>query len=52
MYNAFAQFQAMMEWVLPDIPDAHPYIDEIIVGSSVETVEVLIKNHGKKCGRY
>jgi len=36
-----------MEWVLRDIPNAHPYIDDIIVGSDGETVEELIENHTK-----
>ena len=35
--NAGTQFQRMMEWVLKDIPEADPYIDDVIVGSEGET---------------
>ena len=31
--NAGTQFQRMMEWVLADIKEADPYIDDVIVGS-------------------
>jgi len=49
--NARAQFHRMMEWVLRDIPNAHPYIDEIIFGSDGETVEEPIENHIKDIRR-
>jgi len=37
----------MMEWVLRDIPTAHPYIDDIIIESDGETVGERIENHTK-----
>ena len=45
MKNASAQFQRMMEWVLKGHPYAHPYIDDIIVGSDGTTTEEVIRNH-------
>ena len=32
--NAATQFQRMMEWVLQDLPDSDPYVDDTITGSS------------------
>ena len=32
--NAATQFQRMMEWVLRDLPDTDPYIDDSITGST------------------
>ena len=43
--NAGAQFQRMMEWVLEDLDFADGYIDDIIVGSSGDTTEELLRNH-------
>ena len=43
--NASSQFQRMMEWVLRDLPQADPYIDDIIVGSTGETLEDAIYQH-------
>jgi len=51
MNKGSAQFQRMMEWVLRDIPNAHPYIDYIIVESDGETVEEPIENHTKDIRR-
>jgi len=45
--NWIAESQRMMEWVFCDILNAHPYIDDIIVGSDWETVEELIEKHNK-----
>ena len=47
MKNASAQFQRMMEWVLKEHPYAHPYIDDIVVGSDGDTTEEIIHNHTK-----
>jgi len=43
--NAGSQFQRMMEWVLKDLPNVDPYIDDIIVGSVGENIEDLVSNH-------
>ena len=34
-----------MEYILRDHPHANPYIDDIIIGSTGETEEELLKNH-------
>ena len=47
MKNASAQFQRMMEWILREHPCAHPYIDDIIVGSDGTSTEQLIQTHAK-----
>jgi len=39
--NAGAQFQRMMEWVLRDLPCAEPYLDDIIVRSTGNSVEEI-----------
>ena len=49
--NAGAQFQRMMEWVLRGVENADPYIDDIIIGSSGETEEVLMRNHAQDVTR-
>ena len=43
--NAGAQFQRMMEWVLRDVDNADPYIDDIIIGSTGKNMAELIENH-------
>ncbi len=44
--NGNAMFQRMMEWVLRDIDNADPYVDDIIIGSTGKTwQEVLVKHH-------
>ena len=43
--NGNAMFQRMMEWVLRDIPNANPYVDDIIVGSVGNSKEELLRNH-------
>ena len=43
--NAGAQFQRMMEWILRNHPNADPYIDDIITGSTGENMEECIINH-------
>jgi hypothetical protein len=43
--NAGAQFQRMMEWVLRDLDQADPYIDDILVGSTGATEEEVLENH-------
>ena len=45
LQNAGAQFQRMMEWILRDHPNADPYIDDIIIGSTGENMEECIINH-------
>ena len=37
--NAATQFQRMMEWVLREIMNVDPYIDDVIAGSSGENLE-------------
>ena len=43
--NGNAMFQRMMEWVLRDHPNADPYVDDIIIGSTGDTEEELLANH-------
>ncbi len=38
-------FQRMMEWVLRDIDNADPYVDDIIIGSTGKTWEEVLVNH-------
>ena len=45
MKNGNAMFQRMMEWVLRDIENADPYVDDIIIGSNGDTEEELMENH-------
>jgi len=52
MKNASAQFQRMMEWVLRDIPNANPYIEDIIVGFDGETVDVMFEKQIKETGMF
>ena len=49
--NAGAQFQRMMEWVLRDIENADPYIDDIIIGSTGDSEEELLENHARDVRR-
>ena len=35
----------MMEWVLRDCHCADPYIDDLIIGSTSDTPEGVLKNH-------
>ena len=44
--NAATQFQRMMEWVLRELPDTDPYIDDSITGSNgLSRVEGLWNNY-------
>ena len=43
--NAGSQFQRMMEWVLRDHPYADPYLDDILIGSTGETLEEMVDQH-------
>ena len=43
--NGNAMFQRMMEWVLRDLENADPYVDDIIIGSTGENMEDIMKNH-------
>ena len=43
--NAGSQFQRMMEWVLRDLPNVDPYLDDILIGSMGDNLEELIENH-------
>ena len=45
--NGNAMFQRMMEWVLRDHPNADPYVDDIIIGSTASTEEELLEVHEK-----
>ena len=45
--NGNAMFQRMMEWVLRDHPNADPYVDDIIIGSTADTEEELLTVHEK-----
>ena len=45
--NGNAMFQRMMEWVLRDHPNADPYVDDIIIGSTANTPEELLDQHEK-----
>ena len=49
--NGNAMFQRMMEWVLRDIENADPYVDDIIVGSTEDTEEELMANHERDLRR-
>jgi hypothetical protein len=48
--NVNAMFQRMMEWVLQDLENADPYVDDIIIGSSGGSWEEVIANHGRDVG--
>ena len=43
--NSGSQFQRMMEWVLTDHSDADPYIDDVIIGSTGDTIEEALWNN-------
>ena len=43
--NAATQFQRMMEWVLRDLPDSDPYVDDTITGSDGPTPEQCLRNN-------
>ena len=43
--NGNAIFQRMMEHVLRDIPYADAYVDDVIIGSTGDTEEEVLKNH-------
>jgi hypothetical protein len=43
--NGNAMFQRMMEWVLRDLENADPYVDDIIIGSIGENMEEIMANH-------
>jgi hypothetical protein len=45
--NAGSQFQRMMEWVLREHPTADPYIDDVLVGSTGNTVERTYEQSSK-----
>ncbi len=45
--NGNAMFQRMMEWVLRDLENADPYVDDIIIGSAGENMEEIMINHKK-----
>ncbi len=38
-------FQRMMEWVIGDLENADPYVDDIIIGSTGENMEEIMANH-------
>ncbi len=43
--NGNAMFQRMMEWVLRDLENADPYVDDIIFGSTGKNMEEIMINH-------
>ena len=43
--NSGTQFQRMMEWVLREHDCADPYIDDIIIGSTGDTLDEAIARH-------
>ena len=43
--NAGSQFQRMMEWVLRDLPNVDPYLDDTLIGSMGDNLEEIIQNH-------
>ena len=43
--NENAIFQRVMEEVLRDLDNVDPYVDDVIVGSTGDTEEELIRNH-------
>ena len=45
--NGNAMFQRMMEWVLRDIENADPYVDDIIIGSTGASWEEVLVSHQK-----
>jgi hypothetical protein len=45
--NGNAMFQRMMEWVLRDLENADPYVDDIIIGSTGANMEEIVANHEK-----
>ena len=45
--NGNAAFQRMMEWVLKDLPNATPFVDDVIIASGGDTIEEAIENHRK-----
>ncbi len=46
-----SMFQRMMEWILMDIENADPYVDNIIIGSTGKTWEEVLVNHQKDVRR-
>ncbi len=44
-------FQRMIEWVLRDIDNADPYVDDIIIGSTGQSWEEVLVNHQKDVRR-
>jgi hypothetical protein len=40
-------FQRMMEWVLRDLENADPYMDDISIGSTGENMEEIMAKHDK-----
>ena len=45
--NGNAMFQRMMEWVLRDLENADPYVDDIIIGSTGANMDEIVANHEK-----
>ena len=45
--NWNSQFQPMMEGVLKDLPYAHVYVDDVIIGLTGETEQELLNTHAK-----
>ena len=49
--NGNAMFQRMMEWVLREIENADPYVDDIIIGSTGTSWGEVLVNHQKDVRR-
>ena len=43
--NGGAIFQRMMEWVLKGLEGVNVYVDDVIVGSTGDTLEEMLENH-------
>lgn len=43
--NAGTIFRRMIEWVLKGLTGVNVYIDDVIVGSTGDTMEELLANH-------
>jgi hypothetical protein len=41
-----------MEWVLRDLENADPYVNDIIIGSTGENMDEIMANTRRMCGRY
>ena len=47
--NGNAAFQRMMEWVLKDLPNATPLVDDVIIASGGDTIEEAMRTTARTC---